>query len=186
MWTSRMELREKPLEAAGRSPELRAALRLLALFFVFAALWTSLAAQSSREEFDLLRTYALPDTAVPMRDLEQAAELYLQGGQPFSGLAYERFDNGRLSRLVTLKDGQTHGPTYLWYPDGAPQMSANYRQGRLQGRFLGWYRHGGVIYDMVIARGGYAGDFIEDDGSRGQDEAADAEGEANERDLERD
>jgi hypothetical protein len=71
---------------------------------------------------------------------------------------------------------------YLWYPNSNPQMSANYRLGRLQGRFLGWYAHGGIIYDMMIGAYGYSGDLLEADDRAGGDDTADTEQEGTDND----
>ncbi len=164
----------------------RAPSALLALVFVFSAFAGVLSAQNRSEEYLLVKNYALPEIAVPADSLEQEEEMWTRDGLPFSGLAFETFNNGRLSRVMTLMNGLQDGPTYLWYPTGAPQMYANYRAGRLHGRFLGWYMHGGVIYDMVINDSGYAGDYIEDDGSRAQDSGGDSEPDADGQDFERD
>lgn len=156
--------------------------RLSALVFVFSLLSGALAAQSNLEEYELVRSFVLPDSAVSFSLLDQQGEQWFRDGQPFSGIAFERFENGRLARLMQLRNGLQEGRSYLWYPDGAPQMSASYRAGRLNGRFLGWYRHGGVIYDMVINQSGYAGDYIEDDGSRSAEESGDADQEGDTQD----
>ena len=164
----------------------RAHLPLLLLVFVFTALTGVLGAQSNSEEYSQVKSYILPPTAVPISETTMDGDLHLREGKAFSGLVYERFANGRLSRVLSLVKGLQQGPTYLWYPDGNPQMSANYRGGKLQGRFLGWYANGGIIYDMVINNGAYAGDYIEDDGARGLADSADTEGEGNELDMEKD
>ncbi|MBW6513161.1 MAG: hypothetical protein K0B87_00175 [Candidatus Syntrophosphaera sp.] len=148
---------------------------------IFVARIGLLAAQSNQAEYDLVKTFKLPQAAVPLSELNQKEEVYMKDGTPFTGIAYERFENKRLARLLSLYKGLQHGPMYLWYPDGSPQMSANYRQGRLNGRFLGWYRHGGVIYDMVINQTGYAGDYVSDDETRRLTEGADSEGDGDAR-----
>lgn len=152
------------------------------LLFIFSAALGILAGQSNRDEFNLLKQYNLPESAIEFGRLEQTGETYYLDTKPFSGLAFEHYPNTRLLRVLSLKDGLQHGPMYLWYPDGTPQMSANYRAGRLFGRFLGWYANGGIIYDMVINNGGYAGDYIEDDGARSSEESADSEGETTDND----
>ena len=156
--------------------------RLGALVFVFSLLAGNLTGQSKLEEYELVRSYVLPDSAVSFSLLVQEEDAWFRDGQPFTGIAFERFENGRLARLMQIRKGLQEGRSYLWYPDGAPQMSATYRAGRLNGRFLGWYRHGGVIYDMVINQSGYAGDYIEDDGARSAEESGDADREGDTQD----
>jgi antitoxin component YwqK of YwqJK toxin-antitoxin module len=148
----------------------------LALFSVMGML----AAQGSTDEYELVNTFVLPKIAVPIGEITQENEVWLKDGTLFTGIAYERFENGNLSRVVSLLRGLQQGPMYLWYPDGTPQMSANYRQGRLNGRFLGWYRHGGVIYDMVINQCGFAGDYLSREDSQESDDFFEPEGDANE------
>lgn len=157
----------------------------LLLVFVFTAVSGLLFAQSNREEYELVKNYILPAHAEQASELTQEGEVWLKDGKPFTGIAIDRFTDGRLARMLTLRKGLQHGNTYLWYPDGSPQMSATYRKGQLQGRFLGWYQSGGIIYDMVINRNGYAGDYIEDDGSRAVDDSSDSEPEGNENDFEK-
>ena len=118
------------------------------------------------EDYQLLKSYTLPDTAVAASETVEQAGMRLYRGLPFSGITYELYANQRLSRIITWKNGVQDGPSYVWYPGGEPQMSVNYRRGKIHGRFLGWYMHGGILYDMVINDKGYAGDNISDDGSR--------------------
>ena len=120
--------------------------------------------QSAKDEFRLLKQYILPDTAVPMTEIVFKDSLATRGGTLFSGLAWEKYQNQKLQRVVYYSNGKQHGPMYVWYPDGTPQMSVNYARGRLHGRFLGWYANGGVIYDMAITSRGYGGDLMDDDG----------------------
>jgi hypothetical protein len=53
---------------------------------------------------------------------------------------------------MELKAGKKHG--CCWFGiQTAHQMSVNYREGILHGRFLGWYNNGSVIYDMTLNNG---------------------------------
>jgi len=136
---------------------------LLAMLLILAGT-SSLFGQSARDEFNLLKAYSLPDTAVSMNSVVFRDSLATIDGKLFTGIAWETYKNQKLQRVVYYAKGRQHGPMYVWYPDGTPQMSVNYVRGRLQGRFLGWYAHGGVIYDMVITNNGYGGDLLDDDG----------------------
>ncbi len=153
--------------------------RQLLLLLAFTGILALLSAQSNTEEYNLVKSFVLPRAAVPVSELTLENEVWLQDSQPFSGIAYELFESGRLSRVLSLFRGRQQGPMYLWYPDGAPQMSANYRQGRLNGRFLGWYRNGSVIYDMAINQGGYAGDLMDRESEAGGEDIFEREGDAN-------
>ncbi len=178
---------------------------LTLLVYLALAACAGLKAQPNNDDFDFVRAYKLPDNAVPhedlvavmpdksgqgtaaasVRDAAQARDtekILTYKGQPFSGVAFEHYDNHQLSRVQTYKNGVLDGPSYVWYPNGAPQMYVNYRAGLLNGRFLGWYMHGGVLYDMVINNQGYAGDFIGDDRSSDDRGTEEGEGDAPDKD----
>lgn len=153
-------------------------LAALALLLLLVAGIGQLFAQTNPDEYTVVKYYELPPSAVPFNALTQTEDIWLRDGKPFSGIAFERFDNKRLQRVFNLFQGKQQGPSYLWYPTGAPLMSANYRLGALQGRFLGWYQNGGVIYDMVLNHGAYTGDYIDDDRAQAQTEDTEGEGDA--------
>lgn len=154
----------------------------LLFFFIAATLFQGLYAQSNADEFAALKRYKLPSSATPIEELVEKESSFSLRGQPFSGIAFERYENGQLLRVIHLHKGLQNGPLYLWYPNGTPQMSANYRMGRLRGRFLGWYANGGIIYDMMIGARGYSGDLLDDDSRRGDDDRGDIEGEGTDND----
>ncbi len=149
----------------------RNAALLLAVLILMGA--SSLGAQSAKDEFTMLKGYTLPEQAVPMAQIVIQDSLAMKDGKPFSGIVWESYSNQKLQRVVHYKNGKQHGPMYVWYPDGTPQMSVNYSRGRLHGRFLGWYAHGGVIYDMAITAKGYGGDLMDRDGSGEGDDRED-------------
>ncbi|MDP2173687.1 MAG: hypothetical protein Q8J62_07910, partial [Candidatus Cloacimonadaceae bacterium] len=113
---------------------------IIALIFI--SLCLSLSGQGARDEYDFLKRFGIPKSAVLVDNLNHADSVYLLRGAPYTGFAYEVYADRKPLRLITLLRGLQHGPMYLWYPDGSPQMSANYHRGRLHGRFLGWYHNG--------------------------------------------
>jgi antitoxin component YwqK of YwqJK toxin-antitoxin module len=144
----------------------------------FSLTFGSAFAQNKSEDYLAVKNWILPKDAVTFSSLKLEKEVYMYQDKPFTGLAYERFTPTQLSRAITYHNGKQNGLMLLWYPDGAPQMSANYRDGALNGRFQGWYHSGGVIYDMAINNGTYAGDNLADsDDSRSSSEIQAAEGE---------
>jgi antitoxin component YwqK of YwqJK toxin-antitoxin module len=154
---------------------------LLVLFFSLA--YGSAFGQNKSEDYLAVKNWQLPQNALAFSELTLKNDVQMYKEKPFTGLAYERFSPVQLSRAVYYVNGRQNGLMLLWYPDGAPQMSANYRDGVLNGRFLGWYQNGGVIYDMVINKGTYAGDNLaEGDDSRSTSETLDAEGEGSDND----
>jgi len=153
------------------------------LIFIFSLAFGYTHAQNLGEEYISVQKWALPGSALLLSELRQNEDVYLYKDKPFNGWAYERFPNGNLQRAVSLYEGKQNGLMLMWYPDGKPQMSANYAAGYLHGRFLGWYNNGGVIYDMVINKGAYAGDsLLDNDDSRSASDPVILEGEGQDND----
>ena len=154
-------------------------LRILAgilFIFVFSLALATAFAENRSEEYLSVKNWTMPENAMPLHNLIEGEIITDTAGKPFSGIAYEKYPNGRLLRAMDLKDGEKNGLLLLWYPDGAPQMSAVYRDGILNGRFLGWYANGSVIYDLMLNNGTFAGDvLLDDDDSRTSSETIDSE-----------
>lgn len=153
------------------------------LVFVFIATMSisTLAAQSSSDEYLSLKSYQLPQDAVPVSQLQLADSLYTLEGQLFSGVAYERYAKGELKNVIHLYQGQLHGPKYMWYQGFKPAMSANYYQGRVRGRLLGWYVNGQILYDMMIGKSSST-NMIESDAPQRDDDIYDTEQEGTDND----
>jgi len=164
------------------SPQTRQGLFSLRFFagilfiFVFSFALATAFAENRSEEYLSVKNWVLPDKAMPLHNLTEGETITDSAGKPFSGVAFEKYPNGRLLRAMDLKDGKKNGLLLLWYPDGAPQMSAVYRNGILNGRFLGWYANGSVIYDLMLNNGTFAGDsLLDEDESRATTDSEDSE-----------
>lgn len=155
----------------------------LLAFFVFSIVPLCLFASTFSEDYKALISWQLPDNAVEVSALKEIDSLWYLDGKLFSGWLYERYPDGQLLRAAKYHRGLAQGQSLMWYPDGAPQMSANYHAGALHGRFLGWYPNGGVIYDLYINRGTFAGDnLFEMEDPRGAAEDDNNEGEGRDND----
>lgn len=167
------------------STKLKGAFIRMLLILFLCSFCCLLFSQDIREEYDLLKNYVLPDNAVPFKELTIKDSLYLKDGIPFSGIAYDLYENGKLARVISFYKGIQHGPMYIWYPNGAPQLSTNYHQGKLHGWFIGWYSNGSILYSMAYNQGKYVGHYQDDDDRRQTQELPEYEGDAdglNERD----
>lgn len=142
------------------------------LFCIFIAmLGTSFLYSQIPDEYELMRKYELPKSAIHIGKLSETDSLTTYQGKPFSGLAYELHPKGKISFVKSFRRGIQHGQMMVWYPDGAPQLHASYHAGSPHGRFLGWYANGAVLYNLVLNRGKLGADSILDnDDSRAQSE----------------
>jgi len=167
------------------SIKLREAFNRMLLLLFFCISWSLLFSQDISEEYNLLKNYVLPDNATPFNELTLQDSLYLKDGIPFTGIAYDRYENGKLARVVTFYKGIQNGPMYIWYPNGAPQLSTNYRQCKFHGWYIGWYSNGTIFYNMAFNQGKYVGHYQDDNDRRQEQESPEYEGDAdslNERD----
>jgi antitoxin component YwqK of YwqJK toxin-antitoxin module len=132
---------------------------------------SALSAQTMDEDVLLLRDYILPDNAIPESTLISKDSLSYYRDLPFTGVAFEKYENHHLKQVTEYKNGMKHGFQYVWYPDAKPLLLSNYKRGHLNGRFKGWYQFGGVIYDMFLKDSSFGGDQRYDDDAGRTDES---------------
>lgn len=134
----------------------------LILLLVLTSSAVLLAAVNLDEDQLMMRQYKLPEQAVAESLLVVRDSLLLHDGMPYTGTAFSRYSNGQLQTATQYVNGIRQGSALVWYPDGKPQLISNYKAGRLNGRFKGWYQFGAVIYDLVLKDSAYAGDQMYD------------------------
>ncbi len=157
------------------------------LLFLMSALMGVLFAQSYDEDQITMQQYELPKNAVLESSLVVKDTISYFNDKPFSGTAYDLYTNKQLKLSSQYKNGMKHGIMYVWYPDGKAQLLSYYKYGHLNGRFKGWYQFGGVIYDLVMNQGHYAGDqLIDTDATRSQTDSAEGDSGADGKDQSND
>ncbi|MEC8928804.1 MAG: hypothetical protein VX705_06300 [Verrucomicrobiota bacterium] len=65
-------------------------------------------------------------------------------GQPYTGWAIERYDNGRLKHKEFLQTGLQHGLTRDWYENGQLSVEINWHHGLPDGLEVMWHQNGNV------------------------------------------
>jgi antitoxin component YwqK of YwqJK toxin-antitoxin module len=149
---------------------------LILMFFLVVMLGSTLLAQNYDEDQLTMQLYKLPDNAILETALTVKDTMSYLNDKPFSGTAYALYPNKHIKLAAQYKNGMMHGIMYVWYPDGKPQLLSYYKYGHLNGRFKGWYQFGGVIYDLVMNQGHYAGDaLIDTDSTRSQADSAEGD-----------
>jgi len=146
---------------------------LILILFLAVTLGSGLFAQGYDEDQLTMQQYKLPDNAVLETTLTVKDTVSFLNDKPYNGTAYALYPNKNIKLSAQYKNGMMHGIMYVWYPDGKPQLMSYYRYGHLNGRFKGWYQFGGVIYDLVMNQGHYAGDIqVDSDETRSQTDTA--------------
>lgn len=78
-----------------------------------------------------------------------------EGGKPFTGLAYEKYDNGELNYFSFYEDGMAHGLQREFYSNGHLKTEEYMKYGQLHGESKSWYENGNIrsvtMYEHSIA-----------------------------------
>ena len=99
-----------------------------------------------------------PKVVVDGDQLELRDGLFYFKGEPFTGVAVKKYDNGQKEWEATLKDGKKHGLWTEWYENGQKVFEATFKDGELisynewdeDGKPL-WQDQGGEAPDLVDA-----------------------------------
>lgn len=142
---------------------------------------TVLSAQNLIDEYSFMKEYKLPNNAIKMQEMALKDSLMFYQNKAFSGTAYELSGNRVITGVTTYKSGIKHGQMLLWYNDGSPQLFSSNHYGAPNGRFLGWYPDGRIIYNLVLNRGRLSMDynFTDLDRQEGEVEVLENEGKDN-------
>jgi len=77
-------------------------------------------------------------------------QIYFDGPEPFTGVAYQLRDDGSVWAEQTLLHGVPDGPTRSWYPNGQLKTETNYKLGWGDGVSREWYPDGRLkSYDLI-------------------------------------
>ncbi|MFC7395550.1 toxin-antitoxin system YwqK family antitoxin [Scopulibacillus cellulosilyticus] len=67
-----------------------------------------------------------------------------EGGEPFTGLTYELYDNGELIYFCFYKDGLAHGLKREFYKSGNIKCEKPMKYGLINGKSFSWYENGNI------------------------------------------
>jgi antitoxin component YwqK of YwqJK toxin-antitoxin module len=75
-------------------------------------------------------------------DLSDDALTILYNGQPFTGVGYEKDDNGQIIGEISYVNGQMEGPARSYFASGRLQSEEQYHIGSYHGLCRYWYENG--------------------------------------------
>ncbi|MCM3569787.1 hypothetical protein [Neobacillus mesonae] len=70
-----------------------------------------------------------------------------KGGKPFSGLAFELYDNGNLAYYGYYRNGLKEGPFVEFYPSGKIKGYRIMDGGTVKGKEIMWFENGQKAYE---------------------------------------
>ena len=74
-------------------------------------------------------------------------------GKPFTGVAFDVYENGQLAREINLKDGKQDGLAQEWYSNGQLYYAINYKDGKEDGLAQEWYDNGQLHREINLKDG---------------------------------
>lgn len=87
-----------------------------------------------------------PDpTAVDYAKLDWKNDLFLLGGKPFTGVAEQRYRDGKLKARYHYQNGMIHGIVEEWYANGQQSTETHFEKNQRHGANTYWDQTGKVI-----------------------------------------
>ena len=80
------------------------------------------------------------------RGTDDKPTMYFEG-KPFTGVAFDIWEDGQLHYEGTYKDGKQDGLFQTWYDNGQLAIRQNYKDGKYDGLFQSWYKNGQLEYE---------------------------------------
>ena len=75
------------------------------------------------------------------RGTDDKPTMYFEG-KPFTGVAFDIWEDGQLHYEVTYKDGYLDGLGQNWYKNGQLQYEGTFKDGKKDGLHQEWYENG--------------------------------------------
>lgn len=69
---------------------------------------------------------------------------YFLNDKPYTGVAVEYYENGKMHRLMHMEMGMMHGAYYQWHADGQLRMEQHYFRGLRHGKYIYYYKNGAL------------------------------------------
>jgi antitoxin component YwqK of YwqJK toxin-antitoxin module len=79
--------------------------------------------------------------------------VYTWQGKPFTGIAYELNNVGKLINETSYVDGTEDGIEKLWYPNGQIESVSEAKWNRPHGKFQHWHENGKIKYEGICELG---------------------------------
>lgn len=87
--------------------------------------------------------------------LKYSNETYIDPdtGKAFTGIAHQKYKDGKTSSEWPFKDGRIHGVVIEWYPNGKPKAATEFENGERHGKNTEWTEAGLLYRERVYGEG---------------------------------
>jgi antitoxin component YwqK of YwqJK toxin-antitoxin module len=102
------------------------------------------------------------NTSVPEQPTIKSTEVEVLNGlvyhqinlnEPFSGILEEYDRQGNRTSASHYKDGRLHGDSIYWYKNGEKASQTHYKNGVVNGASVLWYENGEMLYMKMYEKG---------------------------------
>jgi antitoxin component YwqK of YwqJK toxin-antitoxin module len=82
-------------------------------------------------------------------------------GAPFTGIARQKYPDGKQRGEYPFKDGRFHGTVKEWHPNGKPSAETEFKNGERSGKNIEWtaagqpYRERLYDHDHIVSEKNY-------------------------------
>lgn len=81
------------------------------------------------------------------------AHVFLFDGEPFSGVAEERFEDGSMRCIFPFTNGREHGEVKTFFASAQPMKSTPYINGAVHGTEREWFENGSLRIERDVEFG---------------------------------
>jgi len=85
-----------------------------------------------------------------MTDFQKKDKIYLLEGKPFSGMCYEKYDNGKIGLKGQMKNGMKEGVWTWWYSTGQKKRETTYIDNKKEGMTYYWHQNGQKAKELMF------------------------------------
>ena len=79
---------------------------------------------------------------VELRQLHQSNTVYFYEEKPYTGIVYEKHENGNIGLWGELKNGKREGVWTYWYSSGTKKRETTYVNNQKEGNTYYWHENG--------------------------------------------
>jgi len=85
---------------------------------------------------------AFSQAPVQLSELEKRDKLYFKDGKPYTGVCYEKHENGKIAIKGQVKDGMKEGLWTYWYSTGQKKRESTFIDNKKEGLTYYWHENG--------------------------------------------
>ncbi|MCL2327901.1 MAG: hypothetical protein FWC39_05235 [Bacteroidetes bacterium] len=87
---------------------------------------------------------------VELRQLQQSNNVYFYEEKPYTGMVYEKYENGSIGLWGELKNGKREGVWTYWYRSGTKKRETTFVNNQKEGTTYYWHENGSLAKEITF------------------------------------